>query len=71
MKQKLFNLMVTVCMLLTLLPLSATTIHGADLVSVTFDSNTTNYNSPVMWFDITVVAIGLAITLWKRRKRKA
>ncbi len=45
MKQKLFNLMVTVCMLLTLLPLSATTIHGADLVSVTFDGTTNNYAS--------------------------
>ena len=45
MKQKLFNIMVTVCMLLTLLPLSATTIHGVDLVSVTFEGTTNNYAS--------------------------
>ena len=31
--------------------------------------DTGDYNSPLIWFDITVVSIGLALALWKRRRK--
>ena len=44
MKQKLFSLMLTICMFFMLLPLSATAINGVDNeASVKFGDDTTAY----------------------------